>query len=170
MPGGDVPLKPLLARGARELGLELGVEAQQQLLAFIDLLAKWNKTYNLTAVRDPEQMVARHLLDSLSILPYLDAARVLDIGTGAGLPGIPLALARPGLRVTLLDSNAKKIRFITQAVHELGLDNIEVVHTRVEDFAPLQDFPYWSLAPLTRFLICWRVVGISPRPAAGFSP
>lgn len=136
-----MPLKPLLSRGARELGLELAVEVQQKLLAFIGLLAKWNQSYNLTAVRDPEQMVVRHLLDSLSILPYLDAPRTLDIGTGAGLPGIPLALARPELRFTLLDSNAKKIRFITQAVHELGLNNVEVVHARVEDFAQSEKFP-----------------------------
>lgn len=136
-----MPLKPLLARGARELGLELAVEVQQKLLAFIDLLAKWNQTYNLTAVRDPEQMVARHLLDSLSILPHLDAPRALDIGTGAGLPGIPLALARPELGLTLLDSNSKKIRFITQAVHELGLNNVEVVHARVENFVPPERFP-----------------------------
>lgn len=134
-------LKPMLAQGVRELGLELAVETQQKLLAFIDLLAKWNRAYNLTAVRHPEQMVARHLLDSLSILPYLDAPRVLDIGTGAGLPGIPLALARPDLRFTLLDSNSKKIRFITQAVYQLGLHNIEVVHARAEDFAPPEKFP-----------------------------
>lgn len=141
MPGGNVPLEPILARGARELGLELAVEVQQKLLAFIDLLAKWNRVYNLTAVRDLEQMVVRHVLDSLSILPHLDARRALDIGTGAGLPGIPLALARPELGFTLLDSNSKKIRFVTQAVHDLGLNNVEVVHARVENFAPAERFP-----------------------------
>lgn len=104
------------------------------------LLAKWNSAYNLTAVREPADMVARHLLDSLAILPYLHGRRVLDIGTGAGLPGIPLAVARPDLAFTLLDANAKKTRFVTQAVGELRLDNVEVVQSRAEHYRPAEKF------------------------------
>ena len=104
------------------------------------LLAKWNAAYNLTAVRDPEEMVTRHLLDSLVLLPYVQGPRVLDIGTGPGLPGIPLAVARPDCAFTLLDANAKKTRFVTQAVGELGLKNVEVVQTRVENYRPVEKF------------------------------
>ena len=113
---------------------------RQRLLAFVRLLAKWNAAYNLTAVRDPEEMVTRHLLDSLVLLPYVQGPRVLDIGTGPGLPGIPLAVARPDCAFTLLDANAKKTRFVTQAVGELGLKNVEVVQTRVENYRPVEKF------------------------------
>jgi 16S rRNA (guanine527-N7)-methyltransferase len=133
-------LEKHLRQGLHEMGLELPPTAVEKLLNFLQLLEKWNKTYNLTAVRDPEQMVPRHLLDSLSVLPYLQGPRVLDIGTGAGLPGIPLALARPDLEFTLLDSNAKKTRFATQALHELGLKNVAVVQERVEKFHPAEKF------------------------------
>ena len=109
---------------------------RQRLLAFVRLLAKWNAAYNLTAVRDPEDMITRHLLDSLVLLPYLQGPRVLDIGTGPGLPGLPLAIARPNDSFTLLDANAKKTRFVTQAVGELGLKNVEVVQERVENYHP----------------------------------
>ena len=133
-------LEKRLQLGLRDLGLDLTVPARVKLLNFLGLLEKWNRTYNLTAVRDPEQMVPRHLLDSLTVLPYLQGPRVLDIGTGAGLPGIPLALARPDLEFTLLDSNAKKTRFATQALHELGLKNVVVVQERVEKFHPEKKF------------------------------
>jgi len=133
-------LEKRLQQGLREMGLDLPPPATEKLLNFLQLLEKWNQTYNLTAVRDPEQMVPRHLLDSLSVLPYLQGPRVLDIGTGAGLPGIPLALARPDLEFTLLDSNAKKTRFATQALHELGLKNVAVVQERVEKFHPAEKF------------------------------
>ena len=113
---------------------------RQRLLAFVRLLAKWNAAYNLTAVRDPEEMITRHLLDSLVLLPYLQGPRVLDIGTGPGLPGIPLAIARPDCFFTLLDANAKKTRFVTQAVGELGLKNVDVVQDRVENYRPEQKF------------------------------
>jgi 16S rRNA (guanine527-N7)-methyltransferase len=132
-------LKALQA-GLQALGLELPPGAQEKLIVYIELLAKWNQAYNLTAVRDPGQMIARHLLDSLAILPLVRGPRVLDIGSGAGLPGIPLALARPDLQFALLDSNAKKTRFVIQVVAELGLKNVEVVHSRVENYRPAAKF------------------------------
>lgn len=129
-----------LAEGLTALPLELNANVQSRLIDFIHLLVKWNRAYNLTAVRQPEQMVARHLLDSLVIGPYLQGNRVLDVGTGAGLPGIPLALAYPDLHFTLLDSNGKKIRFVTQAVAELGLTNVDVIQSRVEAIQPAGRF------------------------------
>ena len=120
--------------------MPLPVADRQRLLVFVRLLAKWNAAYNLTAVRDPEEMVTRHLLDSLVLLPYLHGSRVLDIGTGPGLPGIPLAVARPDCAFTLLDANAKKTRFVTQAVGELGLKNVDVLQARVENYRPEQKF------------------------------
>ena len=133
-------LETLLARGLNAMGLKLPAAAPAQLIAYLRLLEKWNRHYNLTAVRDPEQMVARHLLDSLSLLPFLQGPRVIDVGTGAGLPGIPLALARPELHFTLLDSNVKKLTFVRQALHELGLRDVEIAQTRAEKFEPAQKF------------------------------
>ena len=133
-------LESRLSAGLQALSLECTSIQQQQLLDFVRLLAKWNKVYNLTAVRDPEEMVTRHLLDSLAVLPYVQGSRVLDVGTGAGLPGIPLAIACPEREFTLLDSNSKKTRFVQQAVNELGLGNVRVVHARCEDFHPEQGF------------------------------
>lgn len=134
-------LEPLLARGLYDLALDLPKATQAKLLSYVRMLDKWNRTYNLTAVRDPEQMVPRHLLDSLSILPFVSGARVADIGTGAGLPGIPLAIARDDLQFTLIDSNAKKIRFVKQAVHELKLTNVVSVHERVEKLVLADGYP-----------------------------
>ena len=133
-------LSQLLHDGLAAMGSVLPADAQAQLLAYVYLLEKWNRTYNLTAVRAPEQMIPRHLLDSLAILPYLQGQRVLDMGTGAGLPGIPLAMARPDLDFVLLDSNAKKTRFVTQACAELGLKNIEITQERVEKYQPARPF------------------------------
>jgi 16S rRNA (guanine527-N7)-methyltransferase len=133
-------LDTLLRRGLKAMGLALPPPTQARLVAFVRLLEKWNRQYNLTAVRDPEQMVTRHLLDSLSVLPDLRGPRVLDIGTGAGLPGIPLALARPDLSFTLLDSNAKKLTFVRQALHELGITNVTVAQARAEKFHPEAKF------------------------------
>lgn len=127
-------LAATLAQGLTRLGLDLPDAVQAKLLQFVALLAKWNRAYNLTAVREPAAMLPRHLFDSLAVLPHLQGPRVLDVGSGAGLPGIPLALARPDLRFTLLDSNNKKTRFMTQAVAELGLANVSVVQSRVEDY------------------------------------
>jgi len=121
-----------LRQGAKSLGLLLEAEQEQRLLRLVALLTKWNRAFNLTAVRDPLEMVSRHLLDSLAVLPYLTGQRCLDMGTGPGFPGIPLAIMRPDMSFVLLDSNGKKIRFVRQAMLELGLENVEPVHARVE--------------------------------------
>ena len=131
-------IQHLLDDGLAQLALPVSTAAASKLQAFIALLEKWNQAYNLTAVREPTQMVSRHVLDSLAVLPHVQGPRVLDIGTGPGLPGIPLALAKPEWHFTLLDANAKKTRFVTQAVAELKLQNVEVVQARVEKFAPTQ--------------------------------
>jgi len=127
-------LEERLTQGAQAMGLALEPSCIGQLMAYLRLLEKWSHTHNLTAVRDPEQMVSRHLLDSLSVLPYLLGPQVIDIGTGAGLPGLILACARPDLQFTLLDSNLKKLAFVRQAGHALHLRNIRVVGARAEDF------------------------------------
>lgn len=132
------PLADALDRGLSGLAPELPVSARAQLLRYLDELARWNGAYNLTAVRDTREMVTRHLLDSLTLLPLLralpgfPALRLLDVGSGAGLPGIPLAVAEPGLAVTVLDSNGKKARFLRHAQRSLGLANVEVAEARVE--------------------------------------
>ncbi len=126
-----------ITAGSEQLGLRLPTEAIACLAVYLALLERWNRAYNLTAVRDPAAMVVRHLLDSLSILPWLDGPRVLDVGSGAGLPGIPLAVARPDCEFCLLDSNGKRTRFLTQVVAELRLPNVCVVRNRVEDYRPV---------------------------------
>ena len=113
---------------------------RDQLVRYLQLLIKWNKAYNLTAVRDPLQMVARHIMDSLSIASYVKGQRVLDVGSGAGLPGIPLALCFPEYDFTLLDSNGKKTRFMVQVAKELGLGNVSVVKKRVSSYRPEKIF------------------------------
>jgi 16S rRNA (guanine527-N7)-methyltransferase len=133
-------LSTRLRRGLAELGLALPDDRVDSLVAYVALLTRWNSAYNLTAVRDPAEMVPRHLLDSLAILPWIQGPRLLDVGTGPGLPGIPLALAEPTLRVTLLDANGKKVRFCRQAVMELGLANVQVVQARAEDYRPAEGF------------------------------
>lgn len=125
-------LRAQLEKGCAALSLELSTQQQDQLLDYLALLVKWNKVYNLTSVRDPAQMLSRHIIDSLSVLPYLEGPSLLDVGTGGGLPGIPAAIAYPDCAVTLLDSNSKKTRFLQQVKAELGLDNVTVVHGRVE--------------------------------------
>jgi 16S rRNA (guanine527-N7)-methyltransferase len=123
-----------LRSGAHSLGLAMDELQEERLLQFLALLVKWNKAYNLTAVRDPLEMVGRHLLDSLAVLPHLRGERCLDMGTGAGLPGIPLAIMCPEKQFVLLDSNGKKIRFVRQAILELGLENTAAEQARVESF------------------------------------
>jgi len=133
-------LRQALATGIAAMNLQIPEEKQKALLAYITLLNRWNKTYNLTAVRDQAEMIPRHLLDSLSVSAYLQGARVLDVGTGPGLPGIPLAIIHPNIQFTLLDSNGKKIRFVRQAVLELGLKNVQIVQVRVESYKPAHLF------------------------------
>ena len=124
-----------LAAGLAQLGLDLSEGQQQKLLAFRDLLLKWNKTYNLTALRDPEQAISHHLLDSLAILPHVAEGALLDVGSGGGLPGIPLAIARPQLSVRMVDTVQKKATFLQQAAIQLGLKNVAVDHARVEEMS-----------------------------------
>jgi 16S rRNA (guanine527-N7)-methyltransferase len=118
----------------------LSFRTQEQLIRYLDLLTQWNKVVNLTSITDPEQMVFLHILDSLSIHPYLKGEKIIDVGTGAGLPGIPLALFYPEKSFTLIDSNNKKIRFLTQVAHELKLKNVEIIHARCEDYRPVGKF------------------------------
>lgn len=125
-----------LAQGIAQLGLSLPPGTQDRLLNYLALVKKWNQVYNLTAVRDPSKMVSQHLLDCLAVVPHVSAATVLDVGSGAGLPGIPLALALPQTQVTLLDSNQKKAAFLRQAAIELGLNNAAVECVRVETWRP----------------------------------
>lgn len=129
-----------LAQGVAGLGLELGAETQRRLLDYLALLQKWNKVYNLTAVREPQKMVSHHLLDCLAVLPHVGARTILDVGSGAGLPGVPLALALPQAQVTLLDSSHKKAAFLNQAAIELGLHNATVICERIEAWQPQQRF------------------------------
>jgi len=133
------PLLQQIQQGCDDLALTLSEQQGQQLLSYVMLLAKWNKVYNLTSVRDIDVMVSRHLLDSLTVLPFLTGHSLLDVGSGAGLPGIPIAIARPDLAVTLLDSNSKKTRFLQQAKAELGLGNVTVIRERIEQ-ASLPEF------------------------------
>jgi len=124
----------LLRRGAEQQGLVLADEVVARMLDFLRMLSKWNRIYNLTAITEPKQMVTHHLLDSLAVAPFLQGQRILDVGTGAGLPGIPLALCFPDRQFVLLDSAGKKVRFLVQAVSELGITNVEPVHARVEEY------------------------------------
>lgn len=136
----DTTLVSALRNGLTSLGQDVPSGAAETLLEFLHLLAKWNKTWNLTAVRDPLEMVPRHVLDSLSVRPWLKGRRIADIGSGAGLPGIPLAIAEPERQFVLIDSAAKRTRFMTQAAATLGLANVEVIRSRAEDYRPDSGF------------------------------
>lgn len=150
-----------LEAGAEALGVSLAPDAVDRMLRLLDLLEKWNRAYNLTAVRERSAMCARHLLDSLTLVPRLGPGPILDIGSGGGFPGLVLALHSPARQVTLLDSNSKKTRFLTQCRLELGLDNMQVVHSRVEDwqggpFPQITSRAFASLAemvPMTAHLL-----------------
>ncbi len=133
-------LEAQLAQGLGALAVDLPVAAQKKLLVYAALLAKWNRTYRLTALQDPALAVSHHLLDSLVLLPFVDVATLLDVGSGGGMPGIPLAIARPELRVVVLDSNSKKAAFLQQVAIELGLANIAVHCGRVEAYCPPAKF------------------------------
>lgn len=128
-----------LQHGVTELNLELSETAQEKLLQYVQLLEKWNRVYNLTAVPSNE-MIAKHILDSLAVLPWVRGEKILDVGTGAGLPGLVWAVAQPAWQYVLVDSNAKKIRFVQQAVIELGLHNVTACCARLENYQPEQLF------------------------------
>lgn len=133
-------LKQELGDGIAQLGLDIPAATQQNMLAYLELLQKWNKVYNLTAIRQPGQMVTHHLLDSLAVLPHLWAGNWLDVGCGAGLPGMVLAMARPEWEFTLLDSNSKKTGFVQQAIIDLKLSNVKVCCVRAEEWEPDEKF------------------------------
>jgi len=157
-----VALQARLEQGIAALGLNVSAEAVSRLLDYQALLERWNAAYNLTAVRDPAEMITRHLLDSLAILPYVQGDTLADLGTGPGLPGIPLAIVAPGRDILLVDSNGKKVRFLREAIRALKLEGVRAVQSRVEDvqgqfdcitaraFASLADMLGWGghlLAP-----------------------
>ena len=165
-----------LQSGLKEMGLDLSGEQQDKLLAYVEMLKKWNKTYNLTALRDESQIISHHLLDSLTLPPYLEGAQtMLDVGSGGGQPGIPAAVCRPDLQITLLDANTKKTSFLQQAAMELELKNVRVVSGRVEAvqglradvitsraFAELADFVNWT-THLLQDGGCWAAMkGVYP--------
>ncbi len=166
-----------LAQGLDAMRLDLPVGCQEKLLAYLALLYKWNKTYSLTALREQDKAVSHHLLDSLSILPFVPDSSLLDVGSGGGMPGIPLAIVCPDLRVTLLDSNSKKTAFLQQTAIELGLNNVSVHGGRVEQYHPEGGFAaitsraFAELADfvsLSRHLLapegCWLAMkGVWPR-------
>ena len=165
-----------LQSGLKEMGLDLSGEQQDKLLAYVEMLKKWKKTYNLTALRDESQIISHHLLDSLTLPPYLEGAQtMLDVGSGGGQPGIPAAVCRPDLQITLLDANTKKTSFLQQAAIELELKNVRIVSGRVEAvqglradvitsraFAELADFVNWT-AHLLQDGGCWAAMkGVYP--------
>ena len=132
--------RELLRNASQEMNLSLSGNQIDQLIAYTDLLEKWNRAYNLTAIRDRREIFSRHLIESLSIAPFVTGRRRLDVGTGAGLPGVPLAILEPSVTYILLDSNGKKTRFLTEVKRSLGLSNIEVQTARVEKWEPDEPF------------------------------
>ena len=127
-------LPEFLSQGLADMNIDMSAANQRQLLNYVELIIKWNRAYNLTSVRDPQDILVRHIFDSLSALPYLEGDSIADVGSGAGLPGIPLALANPDRHFTLIDSNGKKARFLFHVVHTLRLANVSVINERVEGF------------------------------------
>jgi len=171
-------LQTLLADGIREMGLDVSARQQEQLMDYLTLMFKWNAVYNLTSLRDPVQMVTHHLLDSLAAVPaFTDAVNVLDVGAGGGLPGIVLAIMRPNMKVSMIDTVHKKTAFLNQVKAELGLTNVSVYTMQVQQlavsdkfdvitsraFADLSDFVNWSshlLAEQGRYI---ALKGTAPR-------
>lgn len=125
---------------AAGLGVTLTSVQAERLLSYLDLIAKWNRVHNLTALRDADKMLSHHILDSLSVQLHITAEKLLDVGSGAGLPGIPLAISDPGRQVAVIDSNSKKTAFLRQAVMELGLKNVEIITGRIENLSTTQRF------------------------------
>jgi 16S rRNA (guanine527-N7)-methyltransferase len=160
------PAESLRAGLAQLPGPALAAGQVAQLLAYLDLLARWNRTYNLTAVRDPAEMVTRHIVDSLAVLPWVPGGRLLDAGTGAGLPGIPLAIARPELQVTLLDSAGKKIRFLNHVCRELRLANAGPLQARLETYVAVTPFD----AIVSRAFASLAAFATAARHLAGAAP
>ena len=157
-------LRPELEAGLSQLALDPALAAP--LLDYLALLARWNATYNLTAIRDPREMLSRHLLDSLAMQPFVRGLGTLaDLGTGPGLPGIPLAIATPGLRVTLVESNGKKARFLREAVRRLGLGNVAVAESRIEAFRPDAGFDAITARALATLPLILELGGHLPGPA-----
>jgi 16S rRNA (guanine527-N7)-methyltransferase len=163
---GQAALGERLDQGLALLGLSPEPAQRERLLAFLGLLGRWNRAYNLTAVRDPREMIPRHLLDSLAVAAFLGDGPILDVGTGPGLPGLPLAVMFPERAFVLLDSNGKKVRFVRQAVMDLGLTNVSVVQARIESYQSDRKFAtIVSRAVATVPEILGAVAGLLSRPA-----
>lgn len=157
-------LRPDLESGLHQLGLDAALAAP--LLDYLALLARWNATYNLTAIRDPREMLVKHLLDSLAMQPFVrDIATLADLGTGPGLPGIPLAITTPGLQVTLVESNGKKARFLREAARQLRLGNVQVAESRIEAFTPDATFDAITARALATLPLILELGGHLPGPA-----
>jgi len=159
-------LEATLEQGLRELALGVPANAQQKLLHFLHLIVKWNKHFNLSGITAIQEMVPLHLLDSLAISPYLEGERILDIGSGAGLPGIPLAIANPDKNFVLLDSNGKKTRFLFQVKVALELSNVEVVDARVDEYLSTPDTGEFSLITCRAFSSLSSIVKMIEKPLA----
>ena len=159
-------LEATLEQGLRELALGVPANAQQKLLHYLHLIVKWNKHFNLSGITAIQEMVPLHLLDSLAISPYLEGERILDIGSGAGLPGIPLAIANPDKNFVLLDSNGKKTRFLFQVKVALELSNVEVVDARVDEYLSTADTGEFSLITCRAFSSISSIVKMIEKPLA----
>jgi len=166
-------LEVQLKQAAVQLGVELSAQQVSQLFTYLALLQKWNQTYNLTAIRDPQEMLIKHLVDSLAVVPHLQFNRLIDVGTGGGLPGVVLAIMFPEKRVDMLDSNHKKTRFLVQVKGVLNLTNSQIIHSRVEDYSPdalydgiisrafarIEDMVHWTQHLLTPAGSWWAMKG-----------
>ena len=159
-------LEATLEQGLRELALGVPANAQQKLLHYLHLIVKWNKHFNLSGITAIQEMVPLHLLDSLAISPYLEGERILDIGSGAGLPGIPLAIANPDKSFVLLDSNGKKTRFLFQVKVALELSNVEIVDARVDEYLSTADTGEFSLITCRAFSSLSSIVKMIEKPLA----
>lgn len=160
-------LEAALEQGLRDLTLGVPANAQQKLLHYLHLIVKWNKHFNLSGITAIQEMVPLHLLDSLAVSPYLEGERILDIGSGAGLPGIPLAIANPDKNFVLLDSNGKKTRFLFQVKVALELSNVEIINARVDEYLSTADTAEFSLITCRAFSSLSSIVKMIEKPLAG---